>query len=79
MIPNHEGPDEPLPHPDREDWNCCAACMDLRDDLIRCPTCGALYCPDCWDEHRAECNDDPKEPKEAVHDPDEDHYRGEDR
>jgi len=60
MIPNHEGaPDEPIQQPHMDDWSTCHSCNELAPKTDYCPVCGWLVCEDCWDEHHAECNDDP--------------------
>jgi hypothetical protein len=32
---------------------CCVACFD--DEVEVCPTCGLVYCPECWAERNNEC------------------------
>ena len=59
MIQNHEGPDEPIRPRDTEDWSICSACHEISQDPPRCGVCGCLVCDECWDEHHAECTDEP--------------------
>ena len=70
MIPNHEGPDEPIRRSnDYEDLYQCNDCNERSPKTDYCPVCGWLICEDCWDEHHAECNDYPVD-RSNPYDPD---------
>lgn len=75
MIPNHEGPEEPIYRAsDFEELYQCEDCKAWVIDTPRCGVCGCLICEDCWDEHRVTCTDEPD--TKGVMDADEDHLRG---